>query len=86
MILLILTAASGGIRQLLPGWRVVHLLAYLTFALSLLHGLFSGSDSGSYLTLAVYLVPLLAVVVALVLRFYSGLLRTRRRTTGVWPE
>jgi methionine sulfoxide reductase heme-binding subunit len=86
MILLILTAASGGLRRLLPGWRVVHLLAYLTFAFSLLHGLFSGSDSGSYLPLAVYLVSLLAVVVALVLRFYPGLLRTRRRTAGVWPE
>jgi len=86
MIFLILTGASGGLRRLLPGWRVVHLLAYLTFVLSLLHGLFSASDSGSYLTLAVYLVSLLAVVVALVLRFYPGLLQARRRTAAVRPE
>ena len=82
MILLVLTAASGGLRRLLPGWRTVHLLAYLTFALSLLHGLFSGSDSGSYLILAVYLVSLLAVVAALLVRFYPGLLAAGRQAPG----
>ncbi|HZB83859.1 MAG TPA: ferric reductase-like transmembrane domain-containing protein [Rubrobacteraceae bacterium] len=82
MILLILTAASGGLRRLLPGWRTVHLLAYLTFALSLFHGLFAGSDSGSYLILAVYLVSLLAVVAALLVRFYPGLLSAGRRAPG----
>ena len=86
MILLVLTAASGGLRRLLPGWRVVHLLAYLTFASSLLHGLFAGSDSGSVPILAVYLVSLLAVVVALVLRFYPGLLGAGRRTAGARPR
>jgi DMSO/TMAO reductase YedYZ heme-binding membrane subunit len=52
MILLILTATRGALRRLLPGWRMIHLLAYATFALSVLHGLFSGSDSGSTLILA----------------------------------
>ncbi|HEX2729102.1 MAG TPA: ferric reductase-like transmembrane domain-containing protein, partial [Rubrobacteraceae bacterium] len=35
MLALLLTAASGGLRRLLPGWRIVHALAYLTFALGL---------------------------------------------------
>jgi sulfoxide reductase heme-binding subunit YedZ len=82
MILLVLTAASGGLRRLLPGWRAVHLLAYLTLALSLFHGLFAGSDSGSYLILAVYLVSLLAVVAALLVRFHPGLLGAGRQARG----
>jgi sulfoxide reductase heme-binding subunit YedZ len=82
MILLILTAASGALRRLLPGWRTLHLLAYLTFTLGLLHGLFAGSDSGSYLILGVYGICLVAVVVALLLRFYPGMLRVGRRPAG----
>ncbi len=70
MLLLISTAASGGLRKFLPGWRMLHLLAYLTFGMSLLHGLFSGSDSGSPLILAVYLLAFLAVTAAILLRFY----------------
>jgi sulfoxide reductase heme-binding subunit YedZ len=54
MISLVLTAASGGLRRLLPGWRIVHALAYLTFALSLAHGLLAGSDSGSTWALVFY--------------------------------
>ena len=49
---------------------MLHLLAYLTFGMSLLHGLFSGSDSGSPLILAVYLLAFLAVTAAILLRFY----------------
>jgi len=61
MIALLLTAASGGLRRLLPGWRVVHALAFLTFALGLVHGLLAGSDSGSPLALAFYLATLLTM-------------------------
>jgi sulfoxide reductase heme-binding subunit YedZ len=86
MILLILTAASGALRRLLPGWRTVHLLAYLTFTLSMLHGLFSGSDSGSPLILAIYGVCFVAVVVALVLRFYPRLVRVGRYSAGMRVE
>ena len=61
MLALLLTAASGGLRRFLPGWRVVHALAYLTFALGLFHGLLAGSDTGSPLAIGFYLAALLAV-------------------------
>ena len=86
MTLLILTAASGALRRLLPGWRMVHLLAYATFALSLLHGLFSGSDSGSTLILAMYGICFVAVMVALLLRFYLGLMRVGRHSADTRAE
>jgi sulfoxide reductase heme-binding subunit YedZ len=82
LILLILTAASGALRRLLPGWRTVHLLAYPTFALGLVHGLFAGSDSGSYLMLGVYGICFVAVVVALLVRFYPGVLLVGCRSAG----
>jgi sulfoxide reductase heme-binding subunit YedZ len=61
MVSLLLTAASGGLRRLLPGWRVVHALAYLTFALGLIHGLLAGSDTGSPWAIAFYTAAFLAV-------------------------
>jgi len=78
MIALLLTAASGGPRRLLPGWRVVHALAFLTFALGLIHGLLAGSDSGSPWTLAFYLATLLAVGWAVYRRLFRSTLPSRR--------
>jgi sulfoxide reductase heme-binding subunit YedZ len=69
MMSLLLTAASGGLRRLLPGWRTVHALAYLTFALGLVHGLMAGSASGSAWALAFYGATLLAVAWTLTRRF-----------------
>ena len=61
MLFLVLAAASGGLRRLLPGWRVVHTVSYLTFALGFVHGLLAGTDAGSPLALAFYLATLLVV-------------------------
>jgi DMSO/TMAO reductase YedYZ heme-binding membrane subunit len=72
MIALLLAAASGGLRRLLPGWRVVHALAFLIFPLGLVHGLLAGSDSGSLLALAFYLATLLAMVWAVYRRLFSS--------------
>ena len=90
MISLILTAASGGLRRLLPGWRIVHALAYLTFALGLARGLLSGSDSGTPWALALYAVSLLAVAWTLSHRFArpsgpSRRERGKRVNTDVLP-
>lgn len=81
MISLVLTAASGGLRRLLPGWRIVHAFAYLTFALGLAHGLLSGTDSGSPWALGLYAATLLAVAWTLSRRFKrpSGPFRSKRR-------
>jgi sulfoxide reductase heme-binding subunit YedZ len=73
MISLLLTAASGGLRRVIPGWRVVHALAYLTFALGLVHGLMAGSDSGSPWALVLYAATLLAVAWTLTCRFKQPL-------------
>jgi sulfoxide reductase heme-binding subunit YedZ len=79
MLALPLTSASGGLRRFLPGWRLVHALACLTFALSLAHGLLSGSDSGSPYVLAFYAATLLVVAYALLSRLpRSGPRFTRR--------
>ena len=69
MISLVLTAASGGLRRFLPGWRIVHAFAYLTFALGLAHGLLAGSDSGTPWALGLYAATLLAVAWTSLRRF-----------------
>ena len=69
MISLVLTAASGGLRRFLPGWRIVHAFAYLTFGLGLFHGLLAGSDSGTMWALGLYAATLLAVAWTLSRRF-----------------
>lgn len=76
---LLLTAASGGLKRLIPGWRIVHALAYLTFALGLAHGLMAGSDSGSPWALAFYAAALLAVVWTLTRRFRRSPSRSARQ-------
>ena len=35
-------------------WRLIHLLSYLMFAMALLHGVFSGTDSGNLWVSALY--------------------------------
>jgi methionine sulfoxide reductase heme-binding subunit len=60
LLLLVLVAASGALRRWLPGWRVVHAVSYLIFALGLVHGLIAGTDAGSPFALAFYLATLLA--------------------------
>ena len=77
MISLALTAASGGLRRLLPGWRIVHALSFLTFALGLVHGLLAGSDSDSPWALAFYLAVLLAVGWAVYRRLFRSKLPSR---------
>jgi sulfoxide reductase heme-binding subunit YedZ len=74
MISLLLTAANGGLRRLSPGgaWRLVHVLAYLTFALGLLHGVLAGSDSGSIGAIAFYCAAFLAVGWTLIRRLSSS--------------
>ena len=87
---LVLTAASGGVRRLMPGgtWRIIHALAYLTFALGLVHGLHAGSDSGSPWALGFYLAALLAVGWAMYRRLFRTKppsRRDRRKATAKAP-
>ena len=90
MISLVLTAASGGLRRLLPGWRIVHALAFLTFMLGLVHGLLAGSDSGSPWALAFYLATLLMVGWTIYRRLFSSKppprSDTRREPAGRQPD
>ena len=86
MIALLLTAASGGLRRLLPGWRVIHAFAFLTFALGLVHGLLAGSDSGSPWALAFYLATLLAVGWVVYRRLFRSTLPSRRSRRKMMPQ
>lgn len=96
MVCLILTAVSGGLRRLLPGWRFVHAASYLTFGLSVVHGLLAGSDTASSAAIYFYSAALLAVGVTLLRCFFraSPGKRTsrssqekveRRPRTVAWP-
>jgi len=71
MVSLLLAAASGALRRRLPGWRTLHASAYLTFALSVAHGVLAGTDSHSAAALLVYGAALFAVTLTL-LRRYLG--------------
>jgi DMSO/TMAO reductase YedYZ heme-binding membrane subunit len=90
MLFLVLAAASGALRRLLPGWRVVHTASYLSFALGLLHGLLAGTDTGSPLALAFYLATLLMVGWATYRRFFYSKppprSDTRREPAGREPD
>ena len=89
MVSLILTAASGGLRRLLPGWRSVHTASYLTFGLSVVHGLLAGSDAGSPVVMFLYSAALLAVGITLFRRFFhasSGKRTTNNRSSQKKPE
>lgn len=70
MLALLLTAGSGGLRRFLPGWRIVHALAYLAFGFSVLHGMLAGSDSGSAWAIVLYAGALAAVGITLIRRFF----------------
>lgn len=63
------TASSGALRRVMPGWRTVHLLAFATFALGLVHGILAGRDSGSPLAIFFYITALFAVVLTLLRRY-----------------
>ena len=69
MVSLLLTVASGALRRILPGWRTVHAASFVTFGLSVCHGLLAGSNSGSPLAILLYFAALLAVGVTLIRRF-----------------
>ncbi len=85
MLALLLTAASGGLRRFLPGWRVVHALAYLTFALGLVHGLLSGSDTGSPWAIVFYIAALIAVACTVARRWRTRQYRKQSYQTSAGP-
>lgn len=80
--LIILVAVSGAARGRLASsaraaraWRSVHVMAYLGWALSMGHGIFSGTDTGTWWSTAIYVGCGGAVAAAVVARLAS-----RRRT------
>ena len=83
LISLLATASSGAMRRVLPGWRTVHLLAYATFTLGLIHGILAGSDSGSPLAILFYVAALFAVVLTLLRRYLIFPRRPSRARRGV---
>jgi methionine sulfoxide reductase heme-binding subunit len=82
LISLVATASSGALRRVLPGWRAVHLLAYATFGLGLVHGILAGSDSGSPLAIVFYVAALFAVVLTLLRRYLIFPRRPSRARRG----
>jgi methionine sulfoxide reductase heme-binding subunit len=82
LISLVATASSGALRRMLPGWRTVHLLAYATFTLGLVHGILVGSDSGSPLAILFYITALFAVMLTLLRRYLIFPTRPSRSRRG----
>lgn len=56
--LMLLGTASSYVRSKIGvrAWRAIHMLSFALFALSLVHGLVTGTDSGSLLALLMYVV------------------------------
>jgi sulfoxide reductase heme-binding subunit YedZ len=70
MYLFIVVVASASFRRYIPYpvWRFLHVLAFPMYALSLLHGIGSGSSSSEPLMQAVYLLTGAAVIVLCLVR------------------
>ena len=49
-------------------WHVIHFLGYAVFGMALLHGLFSGTDSGNVWVVGVYWVGALSIILLTVYR------------------
>jgi sulfoxide reductase heme-binding subunit YedZ len=71
VMLFVVVAVSGATRGRLAtspraaaGWRAVHVLAYVGWALAMGHGILAGTDTGTLWTTAVYAACGLAVFVA----------------------
>jgi DMSO/TMAO reductase YedYZ heme-binding membrane subunit len=82
LISLLATASSGALRRVMPRWRTVHLLAYATFVLGLVHGILAGSDSGSPLAVIFYVTALFAVMLTLLRRYLIFPTRPSRAKRG----
>lgn len=72
---LIVTTLSGAVRTSMASspsgtrnWRLLHASAYLGWILSMVHGLFSGTDTSTWWGIATYLACGIAVIAALVVR------------------
>jgi DMSO/TMAO reductase YedYZ heme-binding membrane subunit len=79
LILMALVTSSFYVRRQIGAktWRKLHYLSFAVFVLALLHGLFSGSDSGTLWALALYLISGVSVVGMTIYRIMAP----RRPTT-----
>ena len=70
MYAMVIVLASSWVRKRIgtAWWRRVHLLAVPTFTLSLLHGLFAGTDSGRPWMFAMYVVTGLSTLSLVIVR------------------
>ncbi len=89
---MVLVVVTSLLRDRLPlkMWRGVHLLAYLAWALGLLHGLLIGTDAKASWTIAVYVISLAVVLVAVAARLFTLRAEQRGGTAAVddlvrWP-
>ena len=73
MYLFVVIVVSVSLRRYIPYqvWRFLHVLAFPMFALSLLHGFGAGSDSGSRIVQALYLLTSATVLFLSFLRLTS---------------
>lgn len=83
MYLLVFVIVASWLRKPIgtAWWRRTHLLAIPTFALSLLHGLFAGTDGARPVMWWVYVATGLVVVFLIVVRALTVGLRPERRSS-----
>jgi predicted ferric reductase len=74
LVLMALVTASSYLRKQIGNrtWRVLHLTSFAAFALALLHGIWSGSDSGALWAIALYAGSALSVGVMTVYRIVAA--------------
>jgi DMSO/TMAO reductase YedYZ heme-binding membrane subunit len=67
------------------GWRTIHGLSYALFGLTLLHGVFSGSDTGAFWTQALYWFTALSLMALTGYRLLLTYIQARERANGQSP-
>lgn len=85
----VLTAVSGASRGRLAtspsaarAWRAVHVSAYIGWALSMIHGVLAGTDTGRWWSTAVYVACGIAVAASVSVRFVEAQPRRHQTARG----
>ena len=87
----VLAALSGWLRLTTArvlserGWRWLHAIAYLGWALCLDHGILAGPDTAQRWAMVAYVAGVLAALVGLAVRLRGGRHLLRRQVDGTFP-
>jgi cytochrome b561 len=68
--LLIITSQWRGKVTSMKAWRLIHYASFATYLLFLFHGIFSGSDTGTWWMTWIYVISAATVIALVIIRIY----------------